>query len=503
MDELSYMSASEALGRFRNGSLSPVEMTEALIQRAENVEPTVHAFTYTYFEEALRSAKEAEAIYGSSSKEPRALEGLCVAIKDSGHVAGKPTSSGSLTTGNSPQTFTSPINEHILDAGAIMHARSAAPEFSCAVVTHSRRWGVTRNPWNIEYTPGGSSGGAGASLASGTSTLASGSDIAGSIRIPAACCGVVGYKPPKGRTPVDAPFHLDPYCHTGPMARTVEDCLLFQNAISGPHKADPTTIRPKITIENRIQSLKGKRIAWSMDLGFVPVSEEIKKKTKEALSVFEALGCELVEINLAWTEEVLDAAMVHLQAIFGNSILSAIEDQADQLTPYAKQFAFAGREYEAADIYNSMTVSGEMARVFGDIMKQHDLFVCPTTALPSIPAEFDQSLHHLEIDGQKVHPLLGWLLTYPFNMLSPHPVLAVQSGLAENRVPTSIQIVGQTFSDQDVFDAGLAYEHARGPWFLDQERSPLFDEAKHLGANSFRKDHELIDEVSPNQSSGP
>ncbi|MEX0304910.1 MAG: amidase family protein, partial [Leisingera sp.] len=219
-DSIAYLSATEALTLFKDHALSPVELARAVIARAEETEPAINALSYRYFEQALEQAKRAEKAYLGRGARPRALEGLCIAVKDSGHIAGLPTSAGSLLTSDVPQPAASPVNSRILQAGGIVHARSTTPEFSCATVTHSRRWGVTRNPWNTAMTPGGSSGGAAAALAAGSATLASGSDIAGSIRIPASCCGVAGYKPPRGRNPVDAPFNLDPYCHTGPMART-------------------------------------------------------------------------------------------------------------------------------------------------------------------------------------------------------------------------------------------------------------------------------------------
>jgi hypothetical protein len=259
-DDLCYLTATEAAALFRARKLSPVELLSAQIARAEAVEPEINAFTYRYFDDAMAAAKKAEARFMKPGARPRALEGLSVAIKDAGHLKGKPTSAGSLTSDEAPQPATSPINDRVLRAGAIAHARSATPEFSCASVTHSRRWGVTRNPWAPALTPGGSSGGAGASLAAGTSTLATGSDIGGSIRIPAACCGLVGYKPPRGRNPIDAPFNLDFYCHTGPLARSVGDAMLLQNVMSGPHPLDPTMLPGRLTLRDRDRDLRGWRI---------------------------------------------------------------------------------------------------------------------------------------------------------------------------------------------------------------------------------------------------
>ncbi len=189
-------------------------------------------------------------------------------MKDESSIAGYPTTNASEILRDFVPETTSPTNERLLEAGMIVHARTATPEFSCAAFTHSRMWGVTRNPWNTAFTPGGSSGGSGAAFAAGSTTIATGSDIGGSIRIPASCCGVVGFKPPYGRNPDDPPFSLDFYNHTGPMARSVEDIVLMQNVMAGPHPRDIATVRPKLTLPSSYPGLKDARIAYSIDSAF-------------------------------------------------------------------------------------------------------------------------------------------------------------------------------------------------------------------------------------------
>ena len=208
--DLCYISAAEALKKFRDKTLSPVELLNAQWQRHQQIHERINAFTYTHFEEAMDRARKAEAKY-ANGKRTGALEGLSIGIKDENNIAGKPTSNGSLLMKDYIADTTSVNNERILRAGGLVHARTATPEFSCAGYTHSKLWGVTRNPYNRDLTPGGSSGGSAASLAAGTSCLATGSDIGGSIRIPAATCGLVGYKPPYGRNTDDVPFNLDFY----------------------------------------------------------------------------------------------------------------------------------------------------------------------------------------------------------------------------------------------------------------------------------------------------
>lgn len=239
--ELCFLPAATALTQFRNAQLSPVELLNALITRSEKVEPSINAFTDRYFEDALAKAAEAEQRYAKGN--PRPLEGLPIAIKDEVAVGGQRSTQGSLLLQDDVNERSGYVVERLEAAGAIIHARTATPEFCLLFQTHSRLWGVTRNPWNLEITPGGSSGGSAASLAAGTSILASGSDIGGSIRQPASMCGLVGFMPPYGRNPEEPPFNMDPYNRQGPLARTVTDCALMQNVMSGPHPRDIATVR--------------------------------------------------------------------------------------------------------------------------------------------------------------------------------------------------------------------------------------------------------------------
>lgn len=456
-DELHHLSAASALAAFRQRHLSPVELTDALISRAEATAETINAFTYTYFAEARAAAKQAEDRYMGKGEQPRALEGLCVAIKDSGHIKGLPTSAGSLTSDETPQPATSPINQRVLDAGGIVHARSATPEFSCALFTHSKRWGVTRNPHNTDFSPGGSSGGAAASLAAGTSMLATGSDIAGSIRLPASCCGVVGYKPPKGRTPVDVPFNLDFYCHTGPLARTVGDAILLQNVLSGPHPQDVTLLSPKVEISPDQPSVEGLRIAASLDLGFYEVDAEVIRNTEDALARLQDAGAIIEPIALDWGEDVERAIEDHLIHIFATSISPALA-RGDLMTDYARAFAEQSLEARPETFVRALTKAGQVGQSFARAMAGFDALICPTTALPGIPAAFNPLTDEIIINGRHRSTFLGWAMTPPFNMLSSHPVLSVPSGISSSAVPTGVQIVGRPYDDAMVFRIGLALE---------------------------------------------
>ncbi len=462
--DLCYLPAHEALARFKAKTLSPVELMQAVIARAEAVKDPINAFTYTHFDEAMDLAKKAEAKYAKGSR-TRTLEGLPIGIKDESKIAGKPTSSGSLILKDHVAESTSVNNQRILAAGGIVHARTATPEFSAAGVCWSRLWGVSRNPWNPEFTTGGSSGGSGASLAAGTSPLAMGSDIGGSIRIPASACGVVGYKPPYGRNVDDPPFNLDFFCHTGPMARTVKDAALLQNVVTGPHPSDIVGLRPKLTLPLASKPIKGWKIAYSMDLGICEVDPEVRANTLAALDVFRDLGATVTEVKTGWGPEVMAACMAYLTHIFGGYISGLLDEHAHEMTTYVREFAEKGRKSTAQDYVGALEVIAASYPPIGAILQAHDILICPTLGIPAPVATFDPTKDKIHINNREVNPDLGWAMTTPFNMLSRLPVLAVPSGRAKNGVPTGIQIVGRSYSDRDVFQAGMAYEAALGGWY--------------------------------------
>jgi Asp-tRNA(Asn)/Glu-tRNA(Gln) amidotransferase A subunit family amidase len=470
--DLCYMSALEALRRFRDKSLSPVELMSAVIARAEATEPHINSITFRHFDEAMDQARKAEAKYARGAK-VRPLEGLAVAVKDESYIKGKPTSNGSLILKDYVADHTSPVNERVLRAGGIVHARTATPEFSCSGVCWSRLWGVSRNPWNTAYTPGGSSGGAGAALAAGSTTIATGSDIGGSIRIPASVNGIVGFKPPYGRVPEEPPFNLDFYSHNGPMARDVRDTILLQNVMAGPHPKDIATVRPRLRLPTEMKPISGWKIAVSMDLGIFEVDEEVQRNTRAALDVFRGLGATVEEVDLGWPKEALSAALHYLEHIFGAVIGSVLEESADDMTIYARAFAERGIDSRASDFVKSLEMAGRMYETLGPILEKYNVLICPTMALPAVEAEFDQTKDQPIINGKPVNPFLGWGMTTPFNMLSRCPVLSVPSGRASNGIPTGIQIVGRTYSDGDVFRAALAFEDAVGGWLRSAKDRPV------------------------------
>lgn len=461
--DLCYLSATEALARFRDKSLSPVELLSALIARAEAIEPTVNALTFTFFDEAMDAAKRAETRYMGHGDAPRAMEGIPLGIKEEMAVTGQPVTGASLVYKDEIGDHDAPLAERMLAAGAIVHARTACPEFSCAAFTHSRLFGITRNPWNPFYDVGGSSGGAGASLASGTSTLAGGSDIGGSIRIPASCCGVVGFKPPYGRVPQDPPFNLDHYCHEGPLARTVADCALFENVIAGPHPNDAVSIRPTIEIPAELGDVRGWKIALCLRLGDWPLDPDVEANTRAVAEAFREAGATVEEIELPWRrDDLIATSMAHFAAIFGPYVQSVAAEHADLLTTYALDFARQTAE-NTMSFYEGLDNEGRIYESLGRAMEAYRLLLCPTLALPALEAGRDYLDGGPFIDGVQQRDGYVHCMTIPFNICSRNPVMSVPSGLSSAGVPTGVQLVGRTFDDVSVFQAAAVLEKVR-PW---------------------------------------
>ncbi|HET6506449.1 MAG TPA: amidase [Baekduia sp.] len=469
--ELYAISATEALERFRDRSLSPVELLDAVIARAEEVEPTVNALVHERHDEARVEARAAEQRYVAWAErggpEPRALEGLPLAIKEEEAVAGQPWTQGSLTYKDLVAEHSSNFAQRMLDAGAIVHARTTAPEYSCAFFTHSRIHGVTRNPWNPAFGVGGSSGGAGAALASGTTTLASGSDIGGSIRAPASFNGVVGFKPPYGRVPQEAPFNLDTYCHVGPLARTVADTALYENAIAGPAPDDIASLRPKYVLPSDFEPVEGLRVAVSTDLGSWPVDPEIRANTLAVAEALRGAGALVEEVDLVVDrEKVRRATAIHFHLGFGEWIGAEAAAHADTVTAYAAEFARRIAGYAAGGtLLEKHTLEAELYAPVGALLDRYDALICPTMATRGLVAGDDYIDTVLTVDGVDLEFYFDAGLTPVFNIMSRCPVLNVPSGFADNGVPTGVQIAARTYDDLTTFRVGAAIEAAR-PWPL-------------------------------------
>lgn len=456
--DLCYLSATEALRLYRTRDVSPVEVLNAQLARIEKLEPSINALSARRIDAALSQARVAEQNYlKASHSAPQslgALEGIPTLIKNEHNLIGMHTTQGSWLCGEEPDQENAPIVQRLLDAGAVIHGQTNVPEFYMAGFTRSLRHGVTRNPWNPAITCGGSSGGSAAALASGMTSLATASDIGGSIRIPSSYCGVVGLKPSYGRVPEsNFAYALNPCNHNGVMARTVADCALMFNVVNGPHPSDPATVKPKLNLPDEFKPVKGLRIAISYNLGYFNIHSDVLRNTQQVAAALRDLGAQVDEIELPWNERIPEAFTNYLGFILGGPLAKSISADRHRVSDYVCHFADFAKSISPDQYLATTDVIAMMYQSLQQVFEKYDALICPTTADTLTPAEGFCDAHS---------NLLHKALTYPFNLLSRHPVLAVPSGMAGNGVPTGVQIVGPTFEEELVLRVGAGLESQLG-----------------------------------------
>jgi amidase len=463
-DDLCFLTATEAVGLFKRRRLSPVDVMSAIIRRCERVNPKLNALTYTFFERAMAAARGAETRYAMTDGRLRPLEGVPLTVKDDHDVEGEITTHGSRIFADKVSTGTVVAVARLLRAGAIMHARTTTPEFAAASICYSPLWGVTRNPWNRRYSPGGSTGGGGAAVAAGMTVLSDGADYAGSVRTPASCCGVFGFKPPRGRIPTVPPWNFNGFSSFGPITRSVADGTLMTNVMAGAHGSDVTALPRPRRLTPPFGPIKGWRVAYSVDLGYCEVHPDVRRNTLAAVEAFRGLGCTVEEANPGWTWRTREAWLAnHVAFIEADPDAFVPRHKRHLLSDYIQGYARMRPTRHSLTFGQGVAYRAEMWRRLGPILERNHVFLCPTLAVPAVPATLSPVAKEFRINGKPIDPGLGWLMTYPFNALPTLPVASVPSGFARTGVPTGLQIVGRPYDDASVFRAAAAFETAR-PW---------------------------------------
>lgn len=463
-DDPAYLPASELLARFRARRLSPVDVLEAQIKRIEALNDKVNCITYAHFDEARQAARESEKRYREGN--PRPLDGITVAVKDEYDTEGWVTTMGSLLLKDAPPaTSDNAVIDRLRQAGAVFHIQTTVPEFYIWMTTATRLWGVTRNPWNLAYTPGGSSGGSGAALAAGFTTLALGSDMGGSIRIPAAQCGLYGFKPPFGRVPTSE----IPYESEGPLARTFDDLNLLTQAMVGPHPLVHSSLRPRLDFPATYGPVSGWKIAYDPMPGMTALDPSVREAMDRAVERVRNLGATVETVDLGFKSADTEIFVAGLLSTSMGDLLTEALKAPDELTAYARYLFEGLRGKTGAD---AMVAADALLNTYHYAVQEKiftrgfQALLVPTLATPLIPAEhgLKPATDTVTIDGRQVTGL-DFALTWPWNLLSRYPVVSAPIGIGPGGVPMGMQIVADTFDDLIAFQLAASYARASQPLF--------------------------------------
>ena len=469
--ELCFMSAIELAAAIRDRKVSPVEVIDSVYVRIHAINPKINAFCTLTEEKARRAAREAEAAVMRGGR-LGLLFGVPVSIKDLLLTQGVRTMFGSCIRENYIPEEDAPSVAKLVAAGAIMIGKTTTPEHGFKGVTDSPLTGVSVNPWDLGKTCGGSSGGAGAAVASGLGPLAVGTDAAGSIRIPCSFNGIFGLKPSFGRVAAYPPSPVPFIVHVGPMTRTVRDAALMLTAVAGPDERDLQSLPADgadylAACEGGIHGL---RVAWSGTLGYAKVEPEVASLTATAARVFETdLGC-----NVEAADPGFDSPWDFFSVLWITScylrlrgFLPEWKDRMDPgLVALVKQYEHLGAA-DYAEALLKRTVLWETARKFFD---RYDLLLTPT--VPVAPFALRNIAPDTISADRGLLPFGDWIpFTYPWN-LTGQPAATIPCGFTCDGLPVGLQIVGRRFADATVLRAAAAFEQAR-PW--TEKRPPLLN----------------------------
>jgi amidase/aspartyl-tRNA(Asn)/glutamyl-tRNA(Gln) amidotransferase subunit A len=483
--------ATDLAQAIRERRLSAVELTRAAIGRIERLNPLINAVVTKTFDAALEAAERADR-RAAAGDWIGPLHGVPILIKDLfDFKAGVRNTFGCPAMRDFVPTTTSAHVERLETAGAIILGKTNTPEFGHKGTTDNRLFGPTRTPFDLSRNAGGSSGGSAAAVAAGMVPLAQGSDAGGSIRIPAAWCGAVGFKPTFGRVPNSCAPNMfglaTPFVHAGPLARTVRDAALMAQVMSGPHLDDPFSL-PDDGM-NLIAAAKQRRspdlrLAFSRDLGVFAIDPQVAAAVDECVAALRAAGAAIDEIDIRlpldqhelaqlWLRQigVMYLEMFDATAQNGPDLLS---DFADDIPSPVHAIVEQARSASALDCRRDETLRTQVWRTIQAIFAEYHGLLTPTVGALPVPNAADGTTSGpTSVAGRPVEPCIGWCLTHPFNFTG-HPAASVPAGQDRGGLPVGLQVVGRRFADENVIRICRWIEEIR-PW-----RESLLQVQSHL-----------------------
>ena len=468
--EICRMDAVTLAARVRAKELSAVEVADAVIAHMEEVEPHLHAFCTPAPDYARAAARQVDARV-QAGEDPGPLAGVPVGIKDLVCTKDLPTVSGSIAYKGFMPDEDDVAVERLKAAGAVILGKTNVPEFGYSGASHNAVFEATRNPWNLERSPGGSSAGSGAAVAAGVGPLAVGSDGGGSVRIPSSFCGLVGVKASMGRVPLYPGCRDERYPgvsswegieHIGPMTRTVADSALMLSVMAGPDDRDRHSL-PAGDVDwlgsaTAGGDLSDLRVAYSADWGYAAVDPEVRRIVGDAVKVFESeLGCTVEEADPGWDDPYLTFWGLVAAETDLAGMRRLVAEHGSRMTPHLVDFIT--RPWTAEDLTNAVIGRKAVVNKMWRFMRGYDLLLTPTLACPP----FGLYMQGPEIIEGRLVPPFAWLaFTFPMNMTG-QPAASVPAGWTADGLPVGLQIVGRHLDDAMVLKAATAFEAAR-PW---------------------------------------
>ena len=455
--DLTQCTATELMALFRSGSASPVEAMQQTLERVDRINPTINAFCLVDADAGLAAARASEdrwQAHRASGAPVGDLEGVPSTIKDLLLTKGWPTLRGSRAIDpDQDWNVDAPSVARMREAGAAIFGKTTTPEFGCKAETNSPLTGISRNPWNPERTPGGSSGGTAAAVAAGLGQLSMGTDGAGSVRIPAAFCGNVGLKASFGRVPA---YPLSPFgsvAHVGPHTMSVTDCALLMNVVSRPDPRDWTSL-PYDPIDYTAaldDGIRGLRIAFSPTLGYANVHPDVASAVDAAVHELEALGAVVEQVEPGFDDPL--EISTGLWFVASRTVYESLTPEGQAVTDpdFAAQ-AEQGGQLSAQDVQKLSLRRNDLGMLMRLFMTRYDVLVTPAVAVPAFEARPAGAV------PMTPESMLSWTpFSYPFN-LTQQPAITVPCGLSSDGLPIGLQFVGPAFGDALVLRAARAYE---------------------------------------------
>lgn len=452
-DSPDMMSAFEMRAQIARKRLSPVELTRRALARAQATQSSLNAFSTIAADLAMAAAQAAEAAVMQGEK-LGLLHGVPLSVKDLIAVEGLPFCFGSRAMAGNIASVDAPSVERVRRAGGIIIGKTTTSEFGCKPVGDSPLTGITRHPWNLAMTPGGSSAGAAASVAAGITPFALGTDGGGSIRIPAALTGLVGLKATFGRVPVYPASATPTLAHVGPIARNMRDAALLLAAIAGQDRRDAFSIAGPVPdfLAALDAPVKGMRIAWSPDFGYAKPSPDVLLACEAAVRGFGQMGCHVELAERLFDMDPADVWTAEFYAGVGTRLEKVLAGQRDLLDPAVAEILDAALQQDMRAYYRTVFQRYDLREKNRLLFERFDLVLSPTIPVSSLPVSTNVPVHLIDRN------LVSWVYyTYPFN-LTGNPAVSICAGFGNGGMPVGLQIAGRPGAEADVIAAASAFE---------------------------------------------